>query len=435
MKIFVLLAVVFLFFAGGNAEEVLTLEQSIGIAFKNNIKINMGEERVLQGEYLEKEAATSFLPGVSSSFSYTRIQEAQEVSFGPIPPLIPDPISYKVADENIYSAVVTLAQPVFTGGRTTSLYRQAKENRRFAGYDLDSVKQDVALEVKRSYFSVLKAKKLLENAAALKEMAEKHLKTAESFFREGMVTKMDILKTEVFLSEAEQGIIRAENLLRTAEAGFNFVLNRPLDTIVAIAEISGDGKDVQSFDSRKAVSYEGHPELKKAESVLKMAKFNADFEKSGYYPQVSLLCNYMLDRGSQLAVDGWKDSWNVMLAAEFDIWNWGRTGYRVKKAGHQRKEAEEQKRLVEKSVELALKTARLNVESAGKEIKTAEKTTEKAAENFRVAEMLYREGMSTTVDVLDAQTDLNSARNNYCQALCNYRIAVAEMEKAAGIMQ
>ena len=124
MKILVLLALVFMFSAGGNAEEALTLEQSIEIAFRNNIRINIGEEKILQSEYLEKEAGTSFLPRLSSSFNYTRIQEAQEVSFGPFPPLMPDPVSYKVADENIYSAVLTLSQPVFTGGRITSLYRR-----------------------------------------------------------------------------------------------------------------------------------------------------------------------------------------------------------------------------------------------------------------------------------------------------------------------
>lgn len=432
MKIFVLLALIFLFSAGVNAQEALTLEQSIDIAFKNNIKINIGEEKILQSEYLEKEAGTSFLPQLSSSFIYTRMQEAQEASFGPFPPLMPDPVSYKIADENIYSAVFTLAQPVFTGGMITSLYRQAKESRRFAAYDRDSIKQDVALEVKKSYFSILKARKLLENAVALKEMAEKHLKTAEAFFREGMVTKMDILKTEVFLSEAEQGIIRAENLLQTSEAGFNFVLNRPLDTPAAIAGISGPARDIQPFEYWTALASENHPDLKKAESGLKISRFNVDFERSGYYPQVSLLCNYMFDRGSQLAVDGWKDSWNLMLAAEFDIWNWGQTAYKVKRAGHLLKEAGEQKKLMEKSVELAVKNAWLNVESARKEIETAERTIEKAEENNRITDLLYKEGMSTTIDVLDAQTDLTSARNNYCQALCNYRIAVAELEKAAG---
>jgi len=407
------------------SEEVLTLEKSIETAISSNLQVTASSERVRQAEYGRKEASTYFLPRISSSFTYTRLNEEQAIDFGGM--------SFKVTDANLYNFGLTLSQPLYTGGRLTAAYSQAKENVYRTVFEKQSVEQNLVFDVKKGYFSILKAKRGVETVNSLKKMAEEHLKTAQAFFKEGLVTRADVLKTEVFLADAEQQILQAENGLALSKAGFRFLLNESLSSEFEVEDVLERRGEKNNLEYWTKLSYERRPELKGLESTAKMYGYGVQAERSGYQPQVALFSNYLLDRGTQNAADEWKDSWNVGVAVGWDIWNWGETGYRVRKASHQKKEIDAQYALLRKSIELEVKAAYLNLETADRQIETARKALEKAEENVRVTNILYREGMAVTSDVLDAQTDLTAARNKYCQSLYDYQLACAQLEKSAGV--
>ncbi len=407
------------------AGEVLTLEKSIETALSDNLQVMAISERVMQAEYAKKEASTYFLPRIGSSFTYTRLNEAQSMEMGGM--------SFEMTDANLYNLALTLSQPLYTGGRLSAAYAQASENVKKTGFDRDEVMQNLAFDVKKGYFSILKAKTGLQTVNSLKEMAKEHLKTAEAFFNEGLVTKVDVLKTEVFLADAEQQIMQADNAVALAKSGFSFLLNRPLSADFEVEDILERMKEKNDIEYWTALSYENRPELKGMKSLSKIYGHGVELEKSGYKPQIALFSSLLFDRGSQPPVDEWADSWNAGIALELDIWNWGETKYKVERARRQKEEIDAQSALLQKSIELEVKAAFLNMATADKQIGTSKKSREKAEENLRMTDLLYREGMATTTDVLGAQTDLTSARNNYYQALYDYQIAYAQLEKAAGI--
>jgi len=407
------------------AGEMLTLEESIKTALSNNLQVTASSERVKQAEYAKQEAYTYFLPRIGSSFTYTRLNEAQSMDMGGG--------SIDITDANLYDFALTLAQPLYTGGKLRAAYAQAGENVRKTGFDRDEVIQNLAIEVKKSYFSILKAKTGLQTANGLKEMAWDHLKTAEAFFNEGMVTKADVLKTEVFLADAEQQILKAGNALALSKAGCSFLLNSPLSEDFEVEDVLERLKEKKALEDWTNLSFQNRPELKGLESAAKIYGYNVELEKSRYSPQIALFSSWLLNRGSQAPVDEWADSWNAGVVLEFDIWNWGETKYKVERARHQKKEIDAQLALLQKAIELEVKAAYLNMETADRQIETSKKSVEKAEESLRMADILYREGMGTTTDVLGAQTDLTSAKNSYYQALYDYQLAYAQLEKAAGV--
>jgi outer membrane protein TolC len=72
------------------------------------------------------------------------------------------------------------------------------------------------------------------------------------------------------------------------------------------------------------------------------------------------------------------------------------------------------------------------VQEAEKNIKVAQTALAQAEENFRLYKEQYAEQMATTTDVLDAQNLLTEAKNNYYNALSDYHIAMAQLERAVG---
>jgi len=337
-----------------------------------------------------------------------------------------------VTDQDFYSSALTLTQPVFTGGKLKYAYKQSEENLKKVDYEYQTLCRNISFDVKDTYFSVLKAQKFLEVAKELKKQSEKHLNVAKKFFESGMATKVDVLKTEVFLSEINQEIIETENALSLSISNFNFLLNQSLATKIILEDTLKVQKIDVPFYEWKKTAFKNRPELKEFESMLKISGYGIKVAKGDYYPQVSLLSNYLNEKGNQDSIGKWKSSWNVVLAFEVDIWNWGSNKYKVKSAKSQEEQLKKEFQLFKNGIELEVKNAYLNLKSSERKIETAKKSIEEAKESLRVTNLLYKEGMTTTTEVLDAQTSLANTKNNYCQALYDYQISYAQLEKSSG---
>ncbi len=408
------------------AEEILSLEDSIKIAIDNNLKIKISQARIDQANYQKEVTKTNFLPKLSSSFNYTYLGDNKPISFNPLFP------SFKVTDDNLYTVSFKVTQPVFTGWKIETAYQVAKESFEKTKIDYETEIQNLVLDVKKAYFNVLKAQRLLETSLKYRESLQNHLKDARKMFEMGLVTKLDILKTEVALKDAETKITESENFLNLARSNFNFVLNRPLDYNFIIQDILEQQEVENDYQWWLTTAMKQRSEIKSFEKVLLIYDKNIKIEKSNLYPQVYFFFNYNIERGTQTSRNDWNDNWNTGISLSYDIWNWGETQKKIKKAEKSKQEIEKQFELVKNSIEIEVKNAYLNFLSTKKKIEQAKKQIESAKENLRVARLLYNEGMATTTDVIDATTTLIQANNSFFNYLYEYQISCAELEKAAG---
>jgi outer membrane protein len=158
--------------------------------------------------------------------------------------------------------------------------------------------------------------------------------------------------------------------------------------------------------------------------------------KSDYYPDVTLSVNYFR-RGDDPTVDGSdfvdRENWDVVAAATWNVFEWGKTRYATNQQRARLRQAQEALEQVKDSVLLEIKTAYLTVQAAEEAIRVAAKSVESAEENFRISEERYREQVATATEVLDAQTRLTQARTNYTNALVVFNLAQARLIRAMGM--
>jgi outer membrane protein TolC len=414
------------------SRDTLSLEESIEIGLKNNFVIQVEDEKLIQAKMEKEEAHTYFFPKISSSFTYTRLDEAGKMTFG-LPDFGIPPISFKLTDANLYNLGFTLTQPIYTGNKIQSYYKKSIENIQRIGFDKDITCQDLILEIKKGYFNILKAEKMLQTAVSLKTSASEHRRIAEAFFNEGLVTKIDILKTKIFLTNTEQQILQAQNAVILLKSNFEFLLNSPLPEGFKVKDVLELQKELISLEHWLQLAFQQRPEIKKMESLSEMYQQDINIAKSELKPNIAFFSNYNFDRGSAGAIDKWQNSWNLGIAAELNIWNKGETKYKIRKAESKKEENRKQQELQIKAIMLEVKNAYTNLSSIIKEIETVKIAQDTSKENLRITNLLYKEGMATTTDVLDAQTELASAQNNYYQALYDYQTAYGILEKAVGM--
>jgi outer membrane protein len=189
------------------------------------------------------------------------------------------------------------------------------------------------------------------------------------------------------------------------------------------------------FEEVLKTARESRLELKEAELNVKSAEKEVQLARSEYFPNVNVSFNY--ERvGDDPGVSGSdfeeEDSWNIMASARWTFWQWGKKRQLVREKETKLVQAEDSRIQVEDEISLELKDAFLRLREARDKIGVAEVAVEQAEENFRINAERFKEQVATTTDALDAQTLLTEAKGNYFNALGDYLIAWARLDRAMG---
>ncbi len=431
----VMFAVMLFLSSSALAAGPLTLEESVSIALKNSLVISIAKEGIRGAEAKKREALTGFLPKFSTSYSYTRLNEQPSFVFPGFPPLIPAGNITTGTIDN-YNWIIEARQPLFAGGGILANYQANKIAEEAALVEETAKSQDVVLDVKIAYFNILRAQRLRDTSGQAVEMLTAHRDVAQNFFRVGLIPKNDFLQAEVELANGRQALIRAQNALELAKSRFNTVLKRDLLSTVEVVDILDYKPLRHTFPECLEIARRHRPELKisalRAEQAGKMVRL----AQSEFFPSVSLVGNYTR-YGSTPAVSGteYKDmeSWQVMAVASWNFWEWGKTKFRVDAGRATENQAIDQARELNDQIALEIKNAYLLQQEAESQITVSRKVIEQAEENFRISEARYQERVARSTEVLDAQTLLTRAKSEYANALADYNISYARLQRAMGV--
>ncbi len=422
----------------GFAGEFMTLEESIDLALKNSIVLNIAKEGLKSATAQKMEAVTGFLPKFSTSYSYSRLNEAPFSRFQGLPPgplYDMNGMEIPVGTRDNYNWSIEAKQPLFAGGAILANYQANRLGEDTARLEETAKIQDVVQDVKIAYFNILRTQKIQEAAGQSVEMLKAHRDVAENYFKAGMIPKNDLLYAEVELANGKQALVRAQNAVELAKSRLNSLLKRDIFSPVNVVDQLTYEPMKQSFEECLKIARQSRPELKisslKAEQAGKLVRIS----QSEYFPAVSVIGNYGRF-GDHASVHGsdYKDaeSWYVMAVANWNFWEWGRTKFRVDAGRARENQAIAASKELNDQVVLEIKNAYLILLEAENQISVSQKLIEQAEENFRIAEERYKERVATATEVLDAQTLLTRAKSEYANALGDYNINYARLQRAMG---
>ncbi len=412
-----------------------TLDESVRIALEGNHGLKAASERIAGAEEKRREAKALFLPKFKAESSYTRLNKSPSLDFK-AGVLSPQALSIEVGDENMYSAQAVVQQPLFTGGKISFLNKQAKNNLEAAKYSYEEAKQNLILQVREAYFGILVTQKYREVCRNAVEQMKAHLETVRGLYNAGTVSNIDLLRTEVQLANAEQALIKVENGVELAKSSFNMILSRGINSPVEVVDVFEIREENYKLGTDRYISLlkeaeSNRPEIHKMRHNIGMAKAGIGAAKSNYWPQVALFGNYRYHKGDEPIVE-WADDWMAGVIVSVDIWNWGETKAQAGQARAALRELEHLDAQLRDGIALEVKGALLSLEEAKKRIGVSEKAAIQAEESLSSAQIGYKSGRVDNVEVLAAQLALTQAETNHLEAIYNYVLSEARLEKATG---
>ena len=411
----------------GTAPRTITLVEAINIALQNNPSIEeakagregaLADIRGVQADFLQK---------ASTQYSYTRLAEQpfQRVNG----------LERFIGDENAHHWDISLTQPLFTGFALTSKKKMTEIAAEIQEIESERVAINVSQDLRIAWFETLFSQRLGQVAEENTTALTAHLKTAQGFYDQGLISRNDLLKAEVALAQARQDKERA-----TADID---IARSRLATILGIEIPQSDLlEDINSIEPAPLLLTEltgeallNNPVLKSYRLGLSQYDNSIKLAGSTAYPTVALVGKYE-QNGNDLGAESnsYTNERNaaLVLTAQWDFYDWGKTSAAVAKQQSEKKALAERVRAMEDQIRLEVKRAYLDLHVAETNISTARQGLVQAKENWRITELQYQNQVATSTDVLDSRTLLIQAESNSFRALYGYRIALARLERAVG---
>jgi outer membrane protein len=409
------------------------LSQTIEAALKANLGLQRSKDEIDAATATRSARATEFFPTLNARYGYIKRDNPTTQALGTQSGQVVDVL---VNPEDEYNFVTSFSQPIFTGFALYNQYKIADLGLDIAEFTEKLTRQDVILDAKNAYFLILKAQKLMDVADETVKQIAAQKDVAENMYQVGMSPLNDLLQSQVQLANAKQALITAKNNLDLTKSQFNTLLRRQVNSPVSVVDILDFTPWVQSIEDCLSQAKNNRLEIQVTDLEIQIAGKDYKLSQRDFYPSVNLVGTWT-KRGTDWDVDGGKgisdkDFWDIRATATWDFWQWGRTSYGVKEKLSRLSQAKLRKEQVLDNIDLEVKQAYLKVQESQKNITTIEKAIEQAKENLRITEERYKEQVSTTTDVLVAQTLLTETMTNYYNALYDFKIAKAILYRGLG---
>lgn len=405
--------------AQGNAETVnIDLKGAVATAIQNNRDIKISEYSLKQAEAAVSEAAAAKNPTVDYTWGGSRSRS----------------VGMTGKDEYTtgYSNSVGATWVLWTGGKVEGLIGAARYQKDAAEEAVYLQEAQTKLDAITAYYQYLEAINLSDVSKESVDNYGSHLINVQQQYGAGIVAKLDVLSSNVYLANAKQSYIAAENAKQVAEANLNNIMRLPMNTNLVPADTKFPEPEFTiTLDQALAAANANRWEIAQAQYAYLAAKEQLKSAKAGYMPSVSVSGGYNWSDTDFPGFDN--EGWNVKGGLSWSLWDGGATSAKVKSAEATVQSAEETLAQAKEKIALEVRQDYLNISAAKEKIRATEAAVAEAEEAYKIATVRYKSGVGINLDVLDAQLSLNTARTNYITALYDYNVGLATLEKAIGI--
>jgi outer membrane protein TolC len=391
-------------------------------------------------------ARSSALPQLRISGNYSHVyQNARAQAIGQI-----------FNQSNTFNTNANLSQVVFQGGRVFSAWRAASKLREASELTQEETNARLSYDIQASYLQVLFSNRILEIQNATYARAGDHLKEVERFEAAGRSSRYDVLRAKVQLANIEPQTIQARSDRDMALLELKRLINVPLalplvlTTSIDAATAESIAASVEASDGNPVV----RPSLRAAELTASARRTGIAVARADFLPQISIFlqtgfqafpseARFPFDRGSIIPCSdgstsrvcqngGWFSDRSMGIQVSWPIFDGLRAKGNYDLAQAQARVADLQLAQQRETIALEVAEARAGFQRAKSLFEARRQNTAEANEALRLANLRYGRGLSTQLEVQDAQLAVMQAETNEARSIYDYYLASAELARALG---
>jgi outer membrane protein TolC len=406
----------------------LALEEAVNIGLENAPLIIARIGDYVAAQQRVNQALAPLLPQLTGSGSYGRLRSISTVTGA-------------AGYTDFGSASVTASQLLFDFGRTWAAKDVAKSSAEALKEVLEAQKLDIAQLVKTQYFTLLLSKRLVQVNLAALDRAEVNLRSAKGFFQVGTQPKSFVTRAEVDVANARVNVIRAQNAVNLARVALNTAMGIAVNAPTEVRNLLAYQEFPTNRDLLVSEALRNRPEYRQVKAQAEAADASVRQTFRDFFPSLFGSGTYGVTgvtgapAFNSRSTSGFIDSgneWNVGLTLSWSIFDGGARIARYKEAKASLEASQARVRDAELQIWQNVEQSYLNLGEGEERIGAAQKAVESAEENYQLARGRFDAGVANIIELTDAQLALTQAQSDEAQALSDYRIAIARLERALG---
>jgi len=411
----------------------LSLKRAVEIALapEGSPRVALAEESIRQSQTGIAQARAAFLPDIEASVT-DQNETVNLKSYGlsfQLPPGLGLSIPTFVGPFTNFDARATANQSVFDFSSIRK-YQSSKATVEATKADAETTRNQVSDTVARSYLACLRADATVETQRANVDLSDALLKLSNRQKTAGTGLAIEVTRAQVQLANDRQNLIVAENDRRKAVLELLRAMGLNLDARVEFTDkLAYKPVDVGPIEAALEKARKERAELKAQAKREEIAKLNYGSVKAERLPSLSVFGNYGTI-GTEII--GAMPTRSVGFTLKVPVFDGGRKDARRAESLSQLRQEEIRSRDVKQQVELDVRLALDSVRSAASQVETAREGLALAENELAQARRRYEGGVANSIEVTDAQTRLDRARDNSVAALYNYNLARLDLATATG---
>ncbi len=382
------------------ASPTVSFEEAVRTAVSNAREVHIAAAEVRISAEDKTRAAAGRLPRLDASSDFIALSEPPSVFI--------QGNTIQTADQNIWRARLTAEQTIYDFGRTQSRVDQAEARTDNAAQLEGAARERQAFDVISAFLSARRAEELRQVAEESLATAKDHRRVAGDQYDFGVVAKNDVLAADVQVANAESALITAENQVELSRSRLALRMGYPGDRSLAPAPgpfpVPPEGEPLS--ESLRA-AYDKRNELRAQGAVIRDAEAAVTAARTEFTPTFFGQGGYSYETND---LNPHKSVFSILLGGRMNLFSGFADEAALRKARHTVDRRKEVLGKLRDEIALEVKASHLFVAEAEKRKAVAEVAVDRAEENLRIQNDRYREGLSISTEVLDAQTLLTRAK-------------------------
>ncbi|MEZ9724114.1 TolC family protein [Vibrio cyclitrophicus] len=415
----------------------LSFTEAWQILQENNNSLAAQQANVERYQHLQNSTSSLNLPSITLGANYTHLdsdvtingeQFADSLS-GVNPVFAPllgqlGGITSTITEQDIFSSSIRAIWPIFTGGRITAAQNAAEGKSEEAQSQLLMEKQARYEDLSKYYFSVILAEDVVKTRQAVEAGLTQHRDFAIKLEQQGQIARVERLQADASLDKAVVERTKAQNDLKIAQLALTQILGQSKS--VEPSEQLFINKNLPHMDVFIDQTLMTYPGLKILDAKEKQASSLIKAEKGKYYPEVYLYGDYSLYEDDSLASE-MKPDWLVGIGVNVPLIDTSGRSDKVAAAHSAVSQVQFLKSQAKQDLTVLVQKTYLEANQAIEEVQGLNSSLSLAQENLSLRKKAFTQGLSNSLEVVDAELYLASIKTQQSAARFKYLISLNKL--------
>ena len=416
----------------GNAQEYnLTLGKALELGLQNHQQLKIANASVDVSRHQLQTAKNQILPSVEFS--------ANAFYLGDVTILNSDWSKLQTVEMPHFGNTFGLqaSQLLYKGGVIKKSIEIAELNMQLAELDRVANEQDIKFLIVSNYLDIQKLLNQIKVLEVNKVLAEQVLENITKMYEEEMVTRNELIRSELQIKNIEQTLLTMKNGHAILSNQLSYALGLPADVLIITEESHYLGIVLQSQNSYSELAHERHPALQMVEKNVEIAESAIDIQKSNWFPAISAFGGYNMQRPvttSTPAMDLYNNSWQVGINLNFKLDNLYKNRQNVNVSKSQARVAQEALTLVQQNIEIGVNAAFLKCREAEQQVYLMDEAKNLANENYEIVQSKYLNQLAIMAEMTDASNAKLNAELQFVNAIINAQFQYYSLLKSTGTL-